>query len=208
MSSGATRKPVTLVGDHLAQPATLERDHRSPAGLRLGGGHAEGLVPFCRAQNDSRTGHSLPESRPRHSPVNRHTWRVTSRVDLLAGVLRIVGVAIQVDRDACRLRDLDGFGGSLLRTQPAGEDGAIARPHRTRRWHGSAHRAAGSRLPGRPGSRRAPGTPIPPATAGGAACRAASRRAAAMAVSGGRWSVCTTGVPSPLARPMAGASNA
>ena len=48
MSSGATRKPVTLVDDHLAERAALEGDDRSPARLRFGGDHPERLVPPCR----------------------------------------------------------------------------------------------------------------------------------------------------------------
>ena len=46
------------------------------------------------------------------------------------------------------------------------------------------------------------------ATAGGWPRSAAWRSAAAIAASGGRWSVCTTGVFSPVARAIAGASKA
>ena len=48
MSSGATRKPVTLVDDHLAERAAFESDDGSPARLRFGRDHAERLVPPCR----------------------------------------------------------------------------------------------------------------------------------------------------------------
>src|SRR5499427_10230580 len=46
------------------------------------------------------------------------------------------------------------------------------------------------------------------ATAGGPPSRRTWRRAAVTAWSGGRWSVCTTGAPSPAASVIAGASKA
>ena len=46
------------------------------------------------------------------------------------------------------------------------------------------------------------------ATARGAAPLAARLSAAAIPASGGRWSVCTTGAPSPVASSTAGTSNA
>ena len=70
--------------------------------------------------------------------MHRHAWRVTSRVDLFAGVFGVVGVAVDVDADSGRLGDVDGFGGSLLGTQPASEDSAIpgcSRPGDDTRWH-------------------------------------------------------------------------
>src|SRR5580700_6822217 len=39
------------ISDDLAEAAAVEGDHRGAAGLRLGGGHAEGLIPSCRAQD-------------------------------------------------------------------------------------------------------------------------------------------------------------
>ena len=48
-----------------------------------------------------------------------------SWVDSLSRVLGVIGVAVYVDADPCRTGDVDGFGRSLLRAQPAGEDGAV-----------------------------------------------------------------------------------
>ena len=57
--------------------------------------------------------------------MNRYTWRLASRVDLFPGILGVVGVAVDVDRDSGRPGDVDSFGGSLLGAKPASEDCAI-----------------------------------------------------------------------------------
>jgi hypothetical protein len=46
--------------------------------------------------------------------------------DPLSCVFGVIAVAVDIDPDSCRLGDVDGFGCSLLRAQPAAEDGAIA----------------------------------------------------------------------------------
>ena len=57
--------------------------------------------------------------------MNGDTRLGPSRVDPLSCVFGVIAVAVDVDSDSCRLGDVDGFGRSLLRAQPAGEDGAI-----------------------------------------------------------------------------------
>ena len=68
MSSGATRKPVTPVDDHLTERTAPEGDDGRPARLRLGGGHAERLLPPCGTQDDGRARHHLPTSDVRGTP--------------------------------------------------------------------------------------------------------------------------------------------
>ena len=130
MSSGATRKPVTLVDDHLAECAAIEGDDGRPARLRLGGDHAERLVPPCRAENDGRARHRLPERRSRHRWMDADARLGPSRVDPLPRVFGVIAVAVDIDTDPCRPGDVDGLGRSLLRAQPAGEDGALPRRRR------------------------------------------------------------------------------
>jgi hypothetical protein len=63
--------------------------------------------------------------------VHGHARQPAPRVDLLAGVPRVVGIAVHGDRHPGRPGDIDGLGGALFRAQPAGEHGArssIPRP--------------------------------------------------------------------------------
>jgi len=110
--------------DYLAEPTAPERDDWSPARVGVSGSHAEGLVPFRRADNDSRTGHCRPHGRSRYSSMHRHTWQVTSGADLFSRVLRVVDVAVDVDPGSGGPGDVDRLGGALLGTQPAAEDSA------------------------------------------------------------------------------------
>ena len=114
------------IHDYLAESTAIERDHRSPARLSVSGSHAERLVPPCRADHDRCAGHCRPHRCSRHSLMHRHAWRVTPRVDLFSCVLGVVGVAVDVDPDSGRLGDVDRLGGSLLGTQPACENSAVA----------------------------------------------------------------------------------
>src|SRR5256714_83569 len=113
------------VGDHLAERAAPEGDHGSAARLRFGGDHPEGLLPPRGAENDRRARHRLPERRSRHSGMYADARLGPSRVDSPFRVLGVIGVAVYVDADPRRTGDVDGFGCSLLRAQPAGEDGAV-----------------------------------------------------------------------------------
>src|SRR5215831_2030893 len=54
--AGRDQEAGQPVGDHLTERAAPERYHGCPAGLRLGGGHAERLVPPSRVQNDNGAG--------------------------------------------------------------------------------------------------------------------------------------------------------
>src|SRR6202042_1109389 len=111
---GRDQEAGHTVHDHLAEPAAAESDHRGPAGLRLGGGHAEGLVPSCRTENHRRAGHYRPQGRSGHSRVNHDAGLGAPRADLLAGVVRVIRIAVQVDREPGGPGDVDGLGGSLL----------------------------------------------------------------------------------------------
>src|SRR5690348_15791221 len=69
---GPHQETSDAVHDHLTQSAAPERDDRSPARLRLGGGHPEGLIPAGRVQHHGRARHGLPQRGPGHSRVNAH----------------------------------------------------------------------------------------------------------------------------------------
>src|SRR2546429_9258068 len=47
------------------------------------------------------------------------------RLDSLACISRVIAVAVDVDADPGLPGDVDGLGRSLLRAQPAGEDGPV-----------------------------------------------------------------------------------
>src|SRR5580658_5305572 len=96
---GRDQEAGHAIRDYLAESATAESDHWGPAGLRLGGRHAEGFVPSCRTDNNRRARHHRPQGSSGHSWVNHDAGLGAPRADLLAGVVRVIGVAVHVDRD-------------------------------------------------------------------------------------------------------------
>src|SRR5215831_18559450 len=116
---GPHQETSDAVHDHLTESAAPERDNGSPARLRLGGGHPEGLIPAGGIQHHGRARHGLPQRAPGHPRVNGHPGPGPPRVDLLPAVPRIVDVAVDVDRHSRRPGDVDGLGRALLRAQPA-----------------------------------------------------------------------------------------
>ncbi len=145
------------VEDHFIECAAAEGHDGCPARLRLGGDHPERLLPPGRAQHDGRARHHLPDGGSRNAWMNRDARIVASRVDPFPGVFGVVAVAVDIDRDARSLRDLDRLGRSLLRAQPAGEDRALPALTATSGSTASGRTAAGSRRLGRRGAKRSPG---------------------------------------------------
>src|SRR2546421_4897518 len=64
--------------------------------------------------------------------MNADARVAAARVDPFARVVGVIAVAVDIDRDAGCERDLDGLGGSLLWTEPAGEEGLVPGRRRPR----------------------------------------------------------------------------
>ena len=147
------------VDDHLAECAATEGDDRSAARLRLGGDHAERLLPPCRAQDDGCARHRFPEWRSRNTPDGPHARIGASRIDPLPRVLGVIGVAVDIDRGtpaarAMSIASIAPFSGlsrpaKTAPSPPIGEQRISSRRDAT---------AAGSRRRPRRGARRSPGT--------------------------------------------------
>src|SRR5258708_28821496 len=113
-----TRLPVT---DDLGKGATIIGNHRSPGRLRLGGRHPERLFPPLWTKDRAGASHELPDLAAWPTAMDRDIWLAAMTVDRVASILRVVRLAIEVDRNICLSGDRDGMGGPFFRAEPAGK---------------------------------------------------------------------------------------